>query len=162
MADKLLLVDDEKDILDLLVEVLQREGFSQIQKAGTGADAVALCRRFNPDVVILDIMLPDMDGIEVCRQIRTFSHCSILFLSSKNEDIDKILGLSPGPKKRDCHLFLTGYGEKSHCTAAFLRNLYDRYGGGGLRHCSRQCYRTVFFFNADAGHGGGNRCYIHR
>ncbi|MBT9779949.1 response regulator [Clostridium sp. MCC353] len=93
---KILLVDDETDILDLMQEILQKEGFRSIQKALTGMDAVNICREFSPDVIILDIMLPDMDGLEVCRQIREFSYCSILFLSSKNDDIDKILGLSCG------------------------------------------------------------------
>lgn len=55
-----------------------------------------ICREFQPDAVILDIMLPDIDGLEVCRQIREFSYCSILFLSSKNDDVDKILGLASG------------------------------------------------------------------
>ncbi|WP_312609277.1 response regulator transcription factor, partial [Mammaliicoccus sciuri] len=54
------------------------------------------CKIACPDVVILDIMLPDIDGIEVCKKIREFSYCSILFLSSKNDDIDTILGLSSG------------------------------------------------------------------
>ena len=96
MENKILLVDDEKDIVNLLEEVLQKEGFRQIQKACTGADALRLCRDFQPDVIVLDIMLPDMDGLEVCKQIRAFSYCSILFLSSKNDDVDKILGLSCG------------------------------------------------------------------
>ena len=96
MDNKILLVDDEADIADLLEEVLRSEGLTQIQKARTGGDALAICRSDCPDVVILDIMLPDMDGIEVCRQIRTFSHCSILFLSSKSDDVDKILGLASG------------------------------------------------------------------
>lgn len=96
MTDKILLVDDEKDIVDLLEEVLRKERLTNVKKAYTGKDAVALCREFYPDVVVLDIMLPDIDGIEVCKQIRTFSYCSILFLSSKNDDIDKILGLASG------------------------------------------------------------------
>ena len=96
MEKKILLVDDEKDIVDMMEEVLNKEGFSHIQKTFTGADALKQCRDFQPDIVILDIMLPDMDGLEVCRQIREFSYCSVLFLSSKNDDVDKILGLSLG------------------------------------------------------------------
>ena len=88
MESKILLVDDEKDIVDLLEEILQ--------KAYTGLDALNICREYQPDVIVLDIMLPDVDGLEVCKQIREFSYCSILFLSSKNDDIDKILGLSYG------------------------------------------------------------------
>ena len=77
-------------------EVLLQDGFRDIRKAYNGADAVNICRECQPDAVILDIMLPDIDGLEVCRQIREFSYCSILFLSSKNDDVDKILGLASG------------------------------------------------------------------
>nr|WP_330367831.1 response regulator transcription factor [Clostridioides difficile] len=93
---KILLVDDEKDIVDLIEEVLINDGFKNIIKAYNGLDAISLCKIACPDVVILDIMLPDIDGIEVCKKIREFSYCSILFLSSKNDDIDKVLGLSSG------------------------------------------------------------------
>ena len=93
---KILLVDDERDIVDLIAEVLQQGGFRLIQKAYSGSEALRLCEEFNPDIVVLDIMLPDINGIEVCKKIREFSICSILFLSSKNDDIDKILGLSCG------------------------------------------------------------------
>ncbi|WP_373265204.1 response regulator transcription factor [Hungatella hathewayi] len=96
MDGKILLADDEKDIADLMEEVLLQDGFRDIRKAYNGADAVNICRDFQPDAVILDIMLPDIDGLEVCRQIREFSYCSILFLSSKNDDVDKILGLASG------------------------------------------------------------------
>lgn len=96
MDSKILLVDDEKDIADLIEEVLRQDSFKNIKKVYTGMDAVQVCREYQPDVVVLDIMLPDIDGIEVCKQIREFSFCSILFLSSKNDDIDKILGLSCG------------------------------------------------------------------
>ncbi len=96
MDRKILLVDDEKDIADLIEEVLRQDSFKNIKKVYTGMDAVQVCREYQPDVVVLDIMLPDIDGIEVCKQIREFSFCSILFLSSKNDDIDKILGLSCG------------------------------------------------------------------
>lgn len=96
MDNKILLVDDDKDIVDLMEEVLRQDGFQTIRKAYTGAGALSICREFQPDAVILDIMLPDLDGLEVCRKIREFSFCSILFLSSRNDDIDKILGLSCG------------------------------------------------------------------
>ena len=96
MDSKILLVDDEKDIADLIEEVLRQDSFENIKKVYTGMDAVQVCREYQPDVIVLDIMLPDIDGIEVCRQIREFSFCSILFLSSKNDDIDKILGQSCG------------------------------------------------------------------
>lgn len=93
---KIMLVDDEPDILDLLEKALNLEGFHNITKVDGGLCAVATCKEMDPDMMILDIMLPDMDGYEVCKQIREFSHCPILFLSSKNDELDKILGLAVG------------------------------------------------------------------
>lgn len=91
-----MVVDDEPDILDLLEKALSIEGFPAVIKIDTGRKAVNACKEIQPDVIILDVMLPDIDGYEVCRQIRQFSHCPILFLSSKNDELDKILGLAVG------------------------------------------------------------------
>lgn len=96
MKNKILLIDDEKDIVGLIAEALQQDSFESIEKAYTGADAIRICREYQPDVIVLDVMLPDMDGFEVCKAIREFSICSILFLSSRSDDVDKILGLSCG------------------------------------------------------------------
>lgn len=96
MDDRILLIDDEKDIVDLMEDVLYQEGFRHIQKAYTGKEAIKICHEFQPDAIVLDIMLPDLNGLQICQKIREFSFCSILFLSSKNDDIDKILGLSCG------------------------------------------------------------------
>ncbi len=93
---KIMAVDDEPDILDLLEKALNIEGFPTVIKIDTGRKAVNACKEIQPDVMILDVMLPDIDGYEVCRQIRQFSHCPILFLSSKNDELDKILGLAVG------------------------------------------------------------------
>lgn len=93
---KILIIDDEEDITDLLEEIIRKEGFNNIKKAYCGLDGINLCKEEKPNIVILDIMLPDVDGIEVCKSIREFSYCPILFLSAKNSDIDKILGLSMG------------------------------------------------------------------
>lgn len=95
-ANKIMLVDDEPDILDLLENALRMEGFVHITKVDNGPAAVSTCREVQPDVIILDVMLPGMDGYEVCKQIRQFSHCPILFLSSRNDELDKILGLAVG------------------------------------------------------------------
>jgi len=94
--NKILLVDDEADILNLLQKSLELDGFSDIFKAVNGFAAVKACKDFLPDIIILDVMLPDIDGYEVCKQIRQFSHCPILFLSSKSDEVDKILGLAVG------------------------------------------------------------------
>lgn len=93
---KILLIDDEKDITDLIEDILLKEGFKNIRKAYCGIDGITICKDEKPDVVVLDIMLPDVDGIEVCKRIREFSYCPILFLSAKNSDVDKIVGLSMG------------------------------------------------------------------
>lgn len=93
---KIMIVDDEPDILDLLEKALMIEGFHNIMKAENGHQAVETCKEIIPDVIILDVMLPDIDGYEVCKRIRQFSHCPILFLSSKNDEVDKILGLAVG------------------------------------------------------------------
>lgn len=93
---KVMIVDDEPDILDLLERALMTEGFRNIIRTENGNSAVDACRAAEPDIMILDVMLPDIDGYEVCRRIRQFSHCPILFLSSKNDEVDKILGLAVG------------------------------------------------------------------
>ncbi len=96
MTNKIMLVDDEPDILDLLEKSLNLEGFHNITKIDNGLSAVETCRKIQPDIIVLDVMLPDIDGYEVCKQIREFSHCPILFLSAKNDELDKILGLAVG------------------------------------------------------------------
>lgn len=93
---KIMLVDDEPAILDLLEKALNIEGFYNITKIDNGISAVTTCREMQPDVIVLDVMLPDIDGYEVCKQIREFSYCPVLFLSSKNDELDKILGLAVG------------------------------------------------------------------
>ena len=93
---KIMIVDDESDILDLLEKALNIEGYSNIIKIDNGQAVVDACNAENPDVIILDVMLPDIDGYEVCKRIRQISHCPILFLSSKNDEVDKILGLAVG------------------------------------------------------------------
>lgn len=93
---KIMIVDDEADILTLLEKALALEGFHRIIKADNGLEAVEICKEAQPDIIILDVMLPGIDGYEVCKRIRQFSHCPILFLSSKNDEIDKILGLAVG------------------------------------------------------------------
>ncbi len=96
MTNKIMLVDDEPDILNLLEKALNLEGYANITKTENGFSAVETCRKIQPDIIILDIMLPDIDGYEVCKRIREFSHCPILFLSAKNDEIDKLLGLAVG------------------------------------------------------------------
>ncbi|HQA60825.1 MAG TPA: response regulator, partial [Tepidanaerobacteraceae bacterium] len=67
---KILLVDDEVDILNLLEAVLKKEGFNNIYKTTLGYEAIKMCKQMAPDLIVLDIMLPDIDGFEVCRRLR--------------------------------------------------------------------------------------------
>ena len=92
---KILIVDDEKPICDLIDLNRSAAGYF-CKSVQDGMKAIECIEREKIDLILLDIMLPDIDGLEVCRQIREFSYCSILFLSSKNDDVDKILGLACG------------------------------------------------------------------
>jgi DNA-binding response OmpR family regulator len=92
---KILIIDDEVHIIELARLYLQRDGF-QVESATRGQDGLVLVSTTNPDLIILDIMLPDIDGFEVCRQIRAKSKVPILMLSARREDVDKIVGLELG------------------------------------------------------------------
>jgi two-component system, OmpR family, alkaline phosphatase synthesis response regulator PhoP len=92
---RILAVDDELNILELVKLYLTREGY-QVETLSCGSEAPAKALQMNPDLVILDLMMPGMDGLEVCRQIRSKSSVPILMLTARKEDIDKILGLEMG------------------------------------------------------------------
>jgi two-component system, OmpR family, alkaline phosphatase synthesis response regulator PhoP len=94
--NKILIIDDERDLLDLLATYLSKEGFKDIFKAENGTKGIELCKKEKPDIVILDVMLPDIDGFEVCRKLREFTVTPILFLSAREEEVDKLLGLGIG------------------------------------------------------------------
>ncbi len=92
---KVLVVDDEPPIVDLVTGYLEREGWS-VASAGDGLEALEAVRRLDPDVVVLDVMLPGLDGVEVCRQLRVFSDAYVLMLTARGEEIDRIMGLTVG------------------------------------------------------------------
>jgi two-component system, OmpR family, alkaline phosphatase synthesis response regulator PhoP len=92
---KILAVDDEQNILELEKLYLGNAGY-QVETATRGGEALAKITNLNPDIVILDLMLPDIDGFEVCRQIRRKSNIPILMLTARQEDIDKVVGLEMG------------------------------------------------------------------
>jgi DNA-binding response OmpR family regulator len=94
-ATRLLVVDDEAPILELLRGYLVREGWD-VLAASDGPTAVEMARERAPDVVVLDVMLPGLDGFEVLRQIRTFSDAYVIMLTARAEEIDRIVGLSAG------------------------------------------------------------------
>ena len=91
----ILIVDDEKPIVDILVYNLQKEGYNTIE-ANDGVTAVEIALSKKPDLILLDIMLPKMDGLTVCKKIRTTLNVPILMLTARDEEIDKIVGLELG------------------------------------------------------------------
>ncbi len=95
MAQKILVVDDEDNIRDLAALYLQKEGFV-VETASNGREAIACFAQVQPAMVILDVMMPGMDGFEVCRELRREHSVPILMLTARNEDIDKIVGLELG------------------------------------------------------------------
>jgi DNA-binding response OmpR family regulator len=94
-AGRVLVVDDEQALARLVGEYLTREGFD-VAIVADGLAAVDAARIRTPDVVVLDLGLPGLDGIEVCRQLRTFSDCYVIMLTARADEIDKLIGLSVG------------------------------------------------------------------
>lgn len=95
---KILLVDDETDVLEFLSYNLKKEGY-HVLKAKNGREALTLARNENPHLVILDVMMPEMDGIETCREIRLlpgFSDTIVVFLTARGEDYSQIAGFEAG------------------------------------------------------------------
>jgi DNA-binding response OmpR family regulator len=90
-----LVVDDEPSLVRAVAGYLEHEGFV-VTTAADGERALAAARRDPPDVVVLDLMLPGIDGIEVCRQLRTFTDAYVIMLTARSEEIDTIIGLSVG------------------------------------------------------------------
>ena len=95
MAQTILIVDDDPHILEVIGFALERAGF-QTLVTNDGLDAVSKHASAKPDLIILDINLPEMDGLEACREIRRTSDVPILFLSSRDEEVDRIVGLEIG------------------------------------------------------------------
>jgi DNA-binding response OmpR family regulator len=93
--EKILIVDDEKAINDLICSYVQKEGFSSLQ-VYNGKDALKAVSEYSPALIVLDVMLPDIEGPNLCLEIRKISDAPILFLSCKGEEIDKIVALSAG------------------------------------------------------------------
>jgi len=92
---KVLVADDDKNICELLRLYLVKEGF-QVVLAGDGEEALARFSAENPDIILLDVMMPRLDGWQVCREIRKKSECPIIMITAKGESFDKVLGLELG------------------------------------------------------------------
>src|SRR5215510_2318372 len=98
MASRVLIVEDERDIRDLILLHLQRDGY-QVTTAGSGEDALLQVKQSPPDLVLLDLMLPGMSGLEVCRRLRqepTTASLPILMLTAKADEVDRVVGLELG------------------------------------------------------------------
>jgi len=94
-AGRVLVVDDEQALARLVADYLTRDGFD-VSIAADGLAAVDAAHASTPDVVVLDLGLPGLDGVEVCRQLRTFSDCYVIMLTARADEIDKLIGLSVG------------------------------------------------------------------
>lgn len=92
---KILVVDDEKPISDIVKFNLEKEGF-EVVTAYDGEEAVEKVEEENPDLIVLDLMLPKMDGLEVCREVRKTRDTPIIMVTAKDQEIDKVLGLELG------------------------------------------------------------------
>ncbi len=90
-----LVIEDEAALARLLVSYFERDGFDA-RSAGDGLQAVQLAREIDPDVVVLDLGLPGLDGVEVCRQLRTFSDAYLIMVTARSEEVDTLIGLSVG------------------------------------------------------------------
>lgn len=95
VGEKILIVDDEKPINDLIRSYVEKEGFQAVT-AFCGEEAILKAKTENPELIILDVMLPDMEGTNVCLELRKITNVPIIFLSCKSQEIDKIIALSVG------------------------------------------------------------------
>ena len=94
MAYRLLVVDDEEDIVNMLRDLFTMKGYQVLTALG-GEQALELCER-GPDLILLDVNMPDIDGFSLCRRVRDFVACPILFLTARIEDADKVQGFAAG------------------------------------------------------------------
>jgi len=99
MKNKILVVDDEKDIVDIIRYNLEQEGEFEVLTAFNGKDAMKLAENEKPDLILLDIMMPEINGFDVCKQLKTYAPTSkipVIFLTAKENEIDEIIGLEIG------------------------------------------------------------------
>jgi DNA-binding response OmpR family regulator len=95
MATKILVVDDERNIVQLTRLYLTKEGF-EVEAAYDGRQALEKVQAHQPDLIVLDVMMPEMDGFEVCRELRKTSNVPIIILTARTDDVDKVVGLELG------------------------------------------------------------------
>ncbi len=93
---KILMVDDNESFLKMLGVLLDKEGFTNVRCVSCGTDAIKVTQEWEPDIIVLDVMMPDMSGFDVCENIRKYSMVPILFLSAKEEEKDRLQSFSSG------------------------------------------------------------------
>lgn len=94
-GSRALVIEDERPLAALVESYLERDGF-EVSVVHEGSSAVAMAREVDPDLIVLDLGLPGLDGVEVCRQIRTFSEAYLVMLTARTEEVDMLIGLSVG------------------------------------------------------------------
>ncbi|HAE59190.1 MAG TPA: DNA-binding response regulator [Anaerolineae bacterium] len=104
MTPKILVVDDELSVTDLLVYNLRKSGYEPLV-AADGREALRLARHASPDLILLDLMLPEIDGLDVCRELRKTSAVPILMITARGEEIDRVVGLELGADDYICKPF---------------------------------------------------------
>ncbi len=95
MAEKILVVDDEISLQETLAYNLKKQGY-EVQTTGDGAEALELAREMEPDLIVLDVMLPGLDGFEICRILRREMSTPVLMLTARDDEIDRVVGLEVG------------------------------------------------------------------
>lgn len=93
---KILIVDDEVGLLEMVTSILEQDGFKEIKTAGTVSEALSVCKEWNPEIAVLDVMLPDGNGFSLFERMRLFTEIPVLFLTARGEDEDKLKGLGLG------------------------------------------------------------------
>lgn len=134
---RIVIVEDDPEIRSLLEYALARDGF-EVTACATGREAIAVVREVEPDLVTLDLTLPDMDGTEVCRELRTFTDVYIMMITGRSEEVDRLVGLEVGAddylskpfSAREVRARAAALLRRPRATAAGAGVTVD--GGGGL------------------------------
>lgn len=118
---KILLVDDDRDVLEMLLSIFRRAGYTNLITAASGAEALRIWQREQPSMIVLDVMMPDMDGFSVLKEIRRTSRVPVLMLTARGEAEDRIEGVRDRRRRLSRQALLT-----QRITAQGRRNLKPR------------------------------------